>query len=108
MHDGNRRLLRAVLEDRSEISAYVGRWIGGEQVPKNYWLSTAFLMKLVKELEWQVLGGNGKVYTRGVRLIEDLVANSESGRYELFDRVLVGKNDFRQRLREDLEKRLAR
>ena len=44
VHDGNGRLLKAVVEDKKTVSAYIGTQ---NQAPKsNHWVPTSYLMKL--------------------------------------------------------------
>lgn len=96
IHDGNRRMTLSVLEGKKTIPAYVGKYMTEEKTPKNFWLPTSFLMELVQEGEY------ANDYDGTLGLLEKLTKFSKSGEYELRERVLIGKNEFRMRLKKDL------
>jgi hypothetical protein len=47
-------------------------------------------------------GELGGAYDETLNILRKLIALSKSGEYELRERVLVGKNEFRMRLKKDL------
>lgn len=96
IHDGNRRMILAVLQGKDSLSAYVGKYTTVEKAPQNFWLPTSFLMELVKEGE---LVGD---YEITLTLLKKLIKLSQSGEYELRERVLVGQNEFRMKLKKGL------
>jgi hypothetical protein len=96
IYDGNRRVSLAVLDGREKVLAYIGEYTTEDWGPKNFWLPTSFLMDLVQNGE---LGG---AYDETLNILRKLIALSKSGEYELRERVLVGKNEFRMRLKKDL------
>lgn len=100
VYDGNRRFAQAVLNGKKTILAYVGRYLSAsEKVPQNYWLPTSFLMVLVKETE---LLGTDDAYSLTLGLLKGYQSVSESGRYELLERILIGNSPVRQRLKMGL------
>ena len=96
IHDGNRRMILSVLEGKKTIPAYVGKYTTEEKIPQNFWLPTSYLMELVQEGEYV------RDYDGTFRLLKKLTKISTSGEYELKKRVLIGKNEFRMRLKKDL------
>jgi len=100
VYDGNRRMVLAILEGKKNIPAYIGRYSTGEFSPENFWIPTSFLMELVEEGELAV-GENG--YQQTLEILRNLIKLSTSGKYELLNRVLIGHNEFRKKLKEDLE-----
>lgn len=99
IYDGNRRMILAVLEEKETLPAYVGTWTTKEMVPKNFWLPTDFLMDLV-DLGKAI--NTEESYNQTLSFLKTVLPNSESGQYELKERVLVGQNEFRARLKKDL------
>lgn len=79
VHDGNGRLLKAVVEDQKTISAYIGTQ---NQAPKsNHWVPTSFLMKLAD--------------TRSKDLLLATFRESDNAIFEFQNRVVV-EDQFRQ------------
>lgn len=101
IHDGNRRMAQSVFNGQTSIRAYVGRYTTNEKKPKNFWLPTSFLMEMVKEAE---LLGTETAYQHSLGLLQEYQSLSESGRHELFERVLIGNHPVRERLKNDLLK----
>lgn len=96
VHDGNRRLILAILQGRKTIPAYIGKFTDKGSTPKNFWLPSSFLMELVTE------GELVNDYEGTLLMLKKLIRLSKSGEYELKERVLVGQNEFRTRLRKAL------
>lgn len=101
IHDGNRRMAQAVLNGQTSIRAYVGKYTTADKKPRNFWLPTSFLMEIVKEAE---ILATEEAYQNTLELLKAYRPLSESGRYELLERVLIGSNPVRQRLKADLLK----
>lgn len=79
VHDGNGRLLKAVVEVQKTISAYIGTQ---NQVPKsNHWVPTSFLMKLAD--------------VRSKDLLLAIFRESDNAIFEFQNRVVV-EDQFRQ------------
>lgn len=79
VHDGNGRLLKAVVEDQKTISAYIGTQ---NQAPKsNHWVPTSFLMKLAD--------------VRSKDLLLATFRESDNAIFEFQDRVMV-EDQFRR------------
>jgi hypothetical protein len=45
--EGNRRIVKAIVENKDKINSYVGRLKDEEKWPKNYWVSTGILRDLI-------------------------------------------------------------
>lgn len=99
VHDGNRRMAQAVLAGQTTIPAYVGRYTTPDKRPRNFWLPTSFLMELVKQAE---ILDSYEAYQYTLGLLRGYKPLSDSGRDELLERVLIGSNPVRQRLKADL------
>lgn len=95
-HDGNRRLILAVLQRKKTIPAYLGHFTDGTEIPKNYWLPTSVYMDIVKS------GEIAGAYEETLALLKKMIPLSESGEYELRERVLIGENEFRLKLKRDI------
>lgn len=96
VYEGNRRLLKAILEGSDTILADVGTYTTEEKIPKNFWLPTSFLIDLV---DAGILTSN---YDSTLSMLKELTKHSESGDYELKNRVLIGSSEFRKKLKKDL------
>ncbi len=99
IYDGNRRMILAILEEKETIPAYIGIWETAEMTPKNFWLPTSYLMNLVDT--GKNLNTEGS-YQQTLLILKSLLPFSQSGQYEIFNRVLVGNNEFRNKLKRDL------
>jgi len=97
IHDGNNRFVEAIYLGKKKISAYLGTFTTKEFVPKNFWLPTSFLMDLVYNAK---LVNDPEDLTK---LLKKLTTLSESGEYELMERVLIGKSEFRNKVKRDLK-----
>lgn len=98
-HDGNRRLLRAILEEKGSISAFVGRYSDDIGKPRNYWIATSYLIQCVY-LGKQI--GTEESYQSTLSLLRAYSMLSESGKKELLERSLYGSSEFVERLKQDL------
>lgn len=79
VHDGNGRLLRAILEGSVTIKAYIG--VNTPSEKHNYWVPTSYLMMLADaRLETALVG---------------LIRESENALFEFNERV-VASDDFKQ------------
>ncbi len=99
VYDGNRRMILSVLEHKEFIPAYVGTWTTKEMVPENFWLPTDFMMDLV---DLGKVINTEESYDQTLSFLKSVLPNSESGQYELRERVLLGQNEFRSRLKREL------
>lgn len=79
-HDGNGRLLRKILDNEQEINVFLGEFEVKGQPPTNYWVSTAYLIKIRED--FQAIG-DGKVGLAAIykRIYE--MSQSESMKKEL-------------------------
>lgn len=96
IYDGHRRTSLAIYEGRKTIAAFVGEFTTEEWEPKNFWLPTSFLMDLVEN------GELAQDYEGTLGILKKMIKLSDSGKHELRERVLVGENEFRRKLKRDL------
>jgi len=102
IYDGNGRVTVAVLQGKKEISAFVSRFVDEELRPRNFWLPTSLLMDITSfaKLAWKE--NQEGIYESYVRVIGDMLAWSESGKYEMKVRVVPGESEFKKKLFGDL------
>ena len=97
VHDGNRRMALSIIQGKNTIAAFVGKYTSDEKTPKNFWLPTSFLMDLVYNAK---ISNN---YESVLLFLKNLIKLSKSAEFELKERALIGKSEFRMRLKKDLE-----
>lgn len=98
-HDGNRRLVKSVLDGKAEVLAYVGRYTSSPQDPQNYWISTSFLIQMImmaKKLQTE------ESFQATLHLLKEYAKQSEAGEIELHDRALWGSSEIVKRLKLEL------
>lgn len=98
-HDGNRRLIKAVLNGDTHISAYVARYSSKPQNPQNYWISTSFLVQMVfmaKKINTE------ESFQATLLLLKEYAQRSEAGAIELRERTLYGQGEIMNRFRKEL------
>lgn len=98
-YDGNRRLIKAILNGDDSICAFVARYSSHHQNPKNYWISTSFLIQMImmaKKIDTE------ESYQATLLLLKEYVKQSEAGAIELRERALWGSNETVKRLKKDL------
>lgn len=101
-YDGNRRLVKAILEGKEEIEAFVGSLTSGEQ-PKNYWIPTTILMENLLFARWAHERDDKKLFNKYMAVLRDMLSFSESAKYELKERALTGGQPFRGEVLKILE-----
>jgi len=95
VHDGNRRLAKAILEDKKNILTYLGTYKSKEKKPINYWIPTGLLMdnllfaKIAQEQQ------NKQLFTHYMKILKDMLEKSENAVYEMKERALTKKQPFR-------------
>ncbi|MEK7524756.1 MAG: hypothetical protein AAB548_00070 [Patescibacteria group bacterium] len=100
VYDGNNRVNQAVKRGEAEIEAFVSRFGDERRRPENYWLPTSVLMEMVEPAQYAF--GNPAVYQSFVVVLKEMLAHSESGRYEMRNRVLPKESKFKTKLLTDL------
>lgn len=103
VYDGNGRTTLAVLEGRRKILAYVGRFVDERRQPENYWLPTSLLMEIVHFVKKAKEMGDDNLYDSYVRVLRDMLDRSESGRYEMLNRVVSKGSKFYDEFMGDLD-----
>ncbi len=104
--DGNRRVLLAILEDKTEISAYVGRIVGMPPIFES-WIPTNLLIDLVSFHRYFIKIGRETITEHTAHVISELVRESQAGRYELVERVLRKDEKADQLLFKEINKIVA-
>jgi len=103
VYDGNGRTTLAVLKGRGKILAYVGRFVDERRQPENYWLPTSLLMEIVHFVKKAREMGDDNLYDSYVRVLRDMLDRSESGRYEMLNRVVSKGSKFYDEFMGDLD-----
>lgn len=103
VYDGNGRTTLSVLEGRGKILAYVGRFVDERRQPENYWLPTSLLMEIVHFVKKAREMGDDNLYGSYVRVLKDMLDRSESGRYEMLNRVVSKESKFYDEFMGDLD-----
>ena len=103
VYDGNGRTTLAVLKGRGKILAYVGRFVDERRQPENYWLPTSLLMEIVHFVKKAKEMGDDNLYDNYVRVLRDMLDRSESGRYEMLNRVVSKGSKFYDEFMGDLD-----
>lgn len=101
IYDGNNRVGQAVKKDEKVIKAYVGRFVGENLTPMNYWLPTSVLMEIVDYAKKADKDKNG-TYEMYVKILIHMLSFSESGKYEMKNRVLPKESEFKTKFLTDL------
>lgn len=95
VYEGNRRIIKAILEDRKTILAFVGRFTSKEKEPKNYWIPTSVLMEILYFAKEAFERKDKESFQHYMAVLQDMLANSESAVYELKERALTSRQPFR-------------
>lgn len=103
VYDGNGRTTLVVLQGRRKILAYVGRFVDERRQPENYWLPTSLLMEIVHFVKEAKEVGDDNLYGSYVRVLKDMLDRSESGRYEMLNRVVPKESKFYDEFMGDLD-----
>ena len=102
VYDGNNRVNQAVKRGETEIETFVGRFTDQRRQPANYWLPTSVLMEVVDYAKRAFKEKDEGLYQSFVAVIKKMLSFSESGKYEMKDRVLPKEGEFKTRLLADL------
>jgi len=95
VYEGNGRLVKAILEEKERLSAFVGRFTTKEKKPRNYWMPTSVLMEILYFAREAFERKDGESFKNYMAVLRDLLAKSESAVYELKIRALTNKQPFR-------------
>jgi hypothetical protein len=102
VYDGNGRTVLAVLQGRKKISGYVSTFVVHDGLPKNYWLPTSVLMEITHYARLAYSNKDLSLYNNFVNVLKGMLSFSESGRYEMRERVIPVKSEFRDKIMRDL------
>ncbi len=94
VYDGNRRLAKAILQGKDKITAFVGSFTKGDQ-PVNYWIPTTILTENLYFARNAFERGDKKIFSDYLSILEDMISKSESAKYELRERALIGDQAFK-------------
>ena len=95
VYEGNRRLFKAILDEKKRLSAIVGRFTTKEKKLRNYWIPTSVLMEILYFAREAFERKDGEGFKNYMAVLRDLLAKSESAVYELKNRALTNKQPFR-------------
>jgi hypothetical protein len=100
VYDGNNRVNRAIKSGETEIESFIGRFSDSRRQPENYWLSTSVLMEVT---EYAKMSFNDvALYKNFIAVLAKMLSYSESGKYEMKNRVLPKESEFKKKLLTDL------
>lgn len=99
VYDGNNRVNRAAKQGETDIEAFVSRFRDGGRQPLNYWLPTSLLMEVT---EYARMAFKNEDYSSFVAVLKRMLSYSESGKYEMKNRVLPKESEFKTKLLADL------
>jgi hypothetical protein len=94
--DGDRRLLKKILQEKKSIAACIGKSCG-EPVVYEQWVPTPFLLDLV--VFHRLTCSNGRTQTRYIaQVIAEMIRDSAAGRFEFSHRCLKQIDDCDKKL----------
>ena len=96
VYDGNARLNQAVIDAKEKVVAWVGRLTDQSFQPRNFWVPTTLLMELVVRARHFWREQCQQEFKQLVTTIKLVVADSQSGFYELKHRAIWGPKEFQQ------------
>lgn len=94
VYDGNRRLAKAILENKDSVDAFVGTFFSGME-PKNFWAPTTVLMENLYFARLAYKREDKELFGKYMTILKDIISQSESARYEFQERVLTSQQPFR-------------
>ena len=103
VHDGNRRLAKAILENKKNILAYLGTYETKEKEPRNYWIPTSVLMDNLFFAKTAYDQKSEELFNNYMETLKDMLKKSESSVYEMKERALTKKQPFRNDVLKTLE-----
>jgi len=101
VYDGNRRLIKAILENKAKINIFLGTFSQG-CAPSNYWIPTTLLMENLFFARRAHERGDQKTFNQYINILKDITRHSPSGRYELKERAIVGPDAFQKEVLQSL------
>lgn len=102
VYDGNFRTFQAILRGDIEIEAFVSRFTDKRRELYNFWLPTSELMDITAYAKKAWENKEEEIYQAYVKVIRNMLSRSESGIYEMKNRVLPNQSQFRDQWFKDL------
>ncbi len=96
VHDGNRRLAKAILERKEKILTYLGTYTTEQKLPINYWIPTSILMDIIFFAHQAYDNKDKKLFNKYMSSLKDMLSKSESAIYEMKERALTSQQPFRR------------
>jgi len=100
--DGNRRLLKVIIDKKDAIRAFVGKPIS-ESPLYEHWVPTSLLVDLVFWQKKQIQSGRDTTEITA-QLIAELIRDSSAGRIEFRERAIHHDDEIHMRLLQAIEK----
>jgi len=100
VYDGNNRVTQARNLGKTKITAFVGRFVDERRRPKNYWLPTPIIYEVYTRVK--KARDNEELYGAYVKVLADMLSDSQSGKYEFSNRVPGREDEFKKKLMMDL------
>jgi hypothetical protein len=94
VYDGNRRLAKAILENREKVEAFVGTFVSGDK-PVNYWIPTTILMENLYFARNAFESRDKPIFESYMKVLSDMLEKSESAIYEMKERAITHQQPFR-------------
>jgi len=98
VNDGNGRLADAIVNDKTEILAYVGTFTTEEKVPKNYWLPTSVIIDHLFFVYEAIRNNNEKMFDQQIEVLKYMLKDSESGMEEFKERAVISRQPDRDKI----------
>ncbi len=95
VYKGNARLYQAVLDGKTMIDAYVGRFADERRKLSNFWIPTAYLLELVHLARSSWREKDEVTYQGAVAVLKKTLSFSESAKFEM-------KSEFTKKILTDL------
>ena len=100
VYDGNGRLARKLLEGENMINAYIGKM--ESEYLNNYWLPTSLLMDNLYFVYEAIRNKDENLFKSQMKVINNMLRNSESGKIEFKERALTKKEPDRSKILREL------
>ena len=94
IYDGNRRVVKAMLEGKNIIEAFVSEFTEGT-APRDCWIPTTILMENLLFAKQAYDRGDKVLLNKHMAVLRDMLNQSESAKYELKERALTSQQPFR-------------
>ncbi|MBI1872056.1 hypothetical protein HYS10_01415 [Candidatus Collierbacteria bacterium] len=100
VYDGNNRVNQAKKRGDKNVKAFVGRFADERRTPVNFWLATPIIYEIYSRAK--KAGENEDLYRAYLKVLANILSQSESGKYEFINRVPGKEDGFKKKLLADL------